>query len=81
MAVDAEKVQTEIQKVISEDPTIKNADRIIVSVEKRGFWFLGKEIVVLNGSVHSEVDKQKAEEIANLHSGGRAVEVAINVVQ
>ena len=80
MALDAEKAQIEIQKVIGDDPTIRDADHILVSIEKRGFWFLGKEVVVLKGTVHEEADRQKAEKIASMHSGGRAVEDGIKVV-
>ena len=76
----AERVQTDIQKVISDDPTISEANRIIISVEKKGFWLAGKEVVVLKGSVHSESDKAKAEKIALLHAGGRQVVDEIIVV-
>jgi len=73
MVQSAEKVQTEIQKVINDDPTIREATHIVVSVEKKGFWFLGKEVVCLKGNVREESDKAKAQKIATLHSGGRAV--------
>ncbi len=46
---EAERIQTEIQKVIGDDPTIQDADRIIVTVEKQSFWKGGKEIVVSEG--------------------------------
>jgi len=78
--LDANRVQTEIQKVLSDDPTIREANRIIVSVEKKGFWLKGREVVVLKGSVHSESDKQKAQKLASLHSGGRTVVDDIIVV-
>jgi tetrahydromethanopterin S-methyltransferase subunit A len=70
---DASRVQAEIQKVISDDPTIMDANRIIVSVEKRGFWPVGKEVVVLKGSVHTASDKAKVAKVASLHSFGREV--------
>ncbi len=75
-----EKVQTEIQKVIGEDPTIREANRIIVTVEKRSIFKGGKEIVVLKGSVHSEIDKAKVEALARKHAAGREVVDAINVL-
>jgi hypothetical protein len=75
----AEMVQTEIQKVIGEDPTIKDAHRIIVSVEKQGILKGGKEIVVLKGRVHSEKDKTKACTIAQLHAAGRQVVDSLTV--
>ena len=76
---EAERIQTEIQKVIGEDPTIQDASRIIVSVEKKSFWKGGKEIVLLKGSVRSESDKAKAERIAQLHAAGRKVQDSIIV--
>jgi hypothetical protein len=75
----AEMVQTEIQKVIGEDPTIKDAHRIIVTVEKQGIFKGGKEVVILKGHVHSEKDKSKANELAHLHAAGRQVIDSIGV--
>jgi len=75
-----EKVQTEIQRVIGEDPTIREANRIIVTVEKRSIWKGGKEVVVLKGSVHSESDKTKADAIARKHGSGREVLDSITVL-
>ena len=46
-------MQTEIQKVIGDDPTIRDAQHIIVMVEKRSIFKGGKEVVVLKGRVHS----------------------------
>ncbi len=63
--MNAERVQSEIQRVIGDDPTIAEPTHIVVSVEKKGFWFMGKEVVVLRGSVHSETDRNKAEKIKN----------------
>jgi osmotically-inducible protein OsmY len=80
MMMNAEKVQSEIQRVIGDDPTITEPTHILVSVEKKGFWFLGKEVVVLRGNVHSEADRSKAEKIAALHAGGREVLDDIHVV-
>ena len=77
---EAERVQTEIQKVLGEDPTIQGADRIIVSVEKQSFWKGGKEIVYLKGSVHSELDKAKISRIAQMHAGGRSVVDSLTVI-
>lgn len=77
---EAERVQTEIQRVIGDDPTIQEARRIIVMVERKSFWKGGKEVVVLKGSVHSETDKAKAHKIAELHAAGREVQDSINVV-
>ncbi len=76
----AEKVQLEIQKVIGDDPTIQEANRIIVAVEKKSIWKGGKEIVLLKGSVHSDSDRMKVERIATLHAAGRQVVNEINVV-
>jgi osmotically-inducible protein OsmY len=76
---EADRIQTEIQKVIAEDPTIQDSSRIIVMVEKQSFWKGGKEIVLLKGSVRSESDKAKAERIAQLHAAGREVQDSIVV--
>jgi hypothetical protein len=75
---ESERIQSEIQKVIGEDPTIKNADRIVISVEKKGL-FQG-EIVLLKGKVTSDLDKAKIERIATLHAAGRKVVDDIVVV-
>jgi hypothetical protein len=80
MLMNAEKVQAEIQRVIGDDPTIAEPTHILVSVERKGFWFMGKEVVVLKGNVHSEADRSKAEKIASMHSGGREVQDDIHVV-
>ena len=75
----AEAVQNEIQKVIGEDPTIRDAHRIIVTVEKQSIFKGGKEIVSLKGHVHTEQDKKKANELAHLHAAGRAVVESLSV--
>jgi osmotically-inducible protein OsmY len=76
--LDAERVQTEIQRVINDDPTITEARHILVTVERKGL--LRKEIVVLKGRVHAESERTKAEKIATLHSGGREIVDDITVV-
>jgi hypothetical protein len=78
--MDAERVQTEIRKVIDADPTIREANRIIVSVEKKGILGLGKEVIVLKGSVHDASDRAKVEKIATLHAAGREVLDSIQVL-
>jgi osmotically-inducible protein OsmY len=75
----AERIQAEIQKVIGEDPTIRDANHIIVTVKKQSIWKGGKEIVLLNGSVHSESEKARAGTIARLHAAGREVVDSITV--
>ncbi|HTZ50726.1 MAG TPA: hypothetical protein VMF68_03660 [Spirochaetia bacterium] len=77
---EAERVQTEIQRVIGDDPTIQDARRIIVMVEKKSIWKGGGEVVVLKGSVHSDMDKAKAHKLAELHAAGREVQDSIAVV-
>jgi osmotically-inducible protein OsmY len=81
MVLDAERVQTEIEKDISDDPMIREAMRIEVVVKKTGILGFGKESVVLGGSVHSENDKKRAEQIASFHSGGRPIIDEIQVLQ
>jgi len=77
---DAERVQTEIQRVIGDDPTIQDSRRIIVMVERKSIWKGGREVVVLKGSVHSEIDKAKAHKLAELHAAGREIQDSISVV-
>ena len=76
---EAERIQNEIQKVIAGDPTIQDSSRIIVMVEKKSIFKGGKEVVVLKGSVRSEMDKTKAERIAQLHAAGREVQDSLVV--
>jgi len=76
---DAEKVQNEILKIINDDPTIGGADRIVVSVEKKGVWPRAKEVVILKGNVRSDSDRMKAEKVATMHAAGREVVNSINV--
>ncbi len=71
--LEAEKTQAEIQKVIGEDPTIREANRVIVTVEKKSIWKGGGEIVFLKGTVHEDADRTKIEKIASLHAAGRKV--------
>jgi osmotically-inducible protein OsmY len=80
MVMNAETIQTEIQRVINDDPTISEAKHIIVTVERRGIWPFGKEVVVLRGNVHLDSDRQKAEKIAAIHCGKREVVDDIKVV-
>jgi hypothetical protein len=77
---EAERVQTEIQKVIGDDPTIEDARHIIVTVEKKGFLRGRGERVVLKGRVRSDLDKAKIEKIATLHAAGREVVDEITVL-
>jgi len=77
---EAERVQTEIQRVIADDPTIQDSRRIIVMVEKKSIFKGGKEVVLLKGSVHSETDKAKAHKLAELHGAGREIQDSITVV-
>jgi hypothetical protein len=77
---EAERVQAEIQKVIVEDPTIADANRITVSVERKSFWQGGKEQVILKGKVRSDLDRAKIEKIATLHAAGREIVDQITVI-
>jgi hypothetical protein len=78
--MDAERAQTEIRKVIDADPTIRESNRIVVSIEKKGILGLGREVIVLKGSVHESADRTKAEKIAAMHGGGREVVDSIQVL-
>ena len=76
---DADRVQSEILKVLNDDPTIEGAGHIIVSVEKKGVWPRTREVVVLKGRVRSDSDRVKAQKVASLHSAGREVINSIDV--
>jgi len=76
--MNAERVQTEIQRVINDDPTISEAKHILVTVERKGL--LRREVVVLKGRVHADSERAKAEKIATLHAGDREVVDDIVVV-
>jgi hypothetical protein len=77
---EAERIQTEIQKVIGDDPTIRDANHIIVTVERKSIWKGGREIVILKGRVHSELDKAKVSRLAKMHAGSREVLDEISVI-
>ena len=76
--MDADRVQTEIQRVINDDPTISEAKHILVTVERKGL--LRREVVYLKGKVHTDTERTKAERVAQLHAGGREVVDDIEVV-
>ena len=71
---------SEIKRIINDDPTILDSERILVSAEKKGILFLKKEEIHLDGSVHHDTDKRKAEDIARHYSGGRELINKIKVV-
>jgi len=76
---DADKVQSEIMRVINDDPTIEGASHIFVSIEKKGVWPRSREVVVLKGSVRSDMDRVKVEKLAALHGAGREVVDSLTV--
>ena len=78
--MDAEKVLAEIRRVIDADPTIREPNHILVSIEKRGVLRLGREVIVLKGNVHEDTDRAKADRIAAAHGGGREVVDGIRVL-
>ena len=71
--MDLQKIQQQAQRMIEDDPTFKDAERIVVAAEKKGFWFFGKKMITLSGSVASEKEKNRAEEIVKTHSHGLEV--------
>jgi hypothetical protein len=71
----------EIKRIINDDPTIQEPDHILVYAEKKGFLFFKKEEIHLDGTVHSETDRKKAEELARHYSGGRALVNKIEVLR
>jgi hypothetical protein len=75
--LEAEKVQSDIQRVIADDPTIEDSRHVIVTVERAGL-FKGS-VIVLKGHVRSESDKAKIASVAHLHAAGRTVRDSITV--
>lgn len=79
--LNAIETASEIKRIINDDPTILDSDHILVSAEKKGVLFFKKEEIHLDGSVHHDTDKRKAEDIARHYSGGRELVNEIKVVQ
>lgn len=78
--LNATQTANEIKRIINGDPTILESDHIRVSAEKKGVLFFKKEEIHLDGSVHHDTDRKKAEEIARHYSGGRDLISEIAVV-
>jgi hypothetical protein len=74
---ETEHVLTEIQKVITEDPTIQDAQHVVVTVESAGL-FKG-QVIVLKGHVRSDIDKAKVASLAHAHAGGMSVRDSVTV--
>jgi hypothetical protein len=71
MAINAEHIRDEIYRFIQDDPTIRDASHVSVSVVKHGL--LGKRELEIRGRVETEIDRTKIEEIAQAHSHGIGV--------
>lgn len=67
----ADEAAVEIKREINDDPTIQEPQHIIVTVAKKKGFSLAKKkpVIILDGKVHTEKDRQKAEEIAR-HCAG-----------
>lgn len=59
---DPEEVRDTAQTAVREDPTITDPTKILVSVEKKGPLFRKKQVVILEGTVKSEIETKKAAE-------------------
>lgn len=71
MSVNADHVRDEIYRFIQDDPTIRDASHVSVSVVKHGL--LGKKEIELRGRVDTEMDKAKIDEIVQINSRGLEV--------
>lgn len=60
---DPEEVRDTAQTAVREDPTITDPTKILVSVEKKGPLFRKKQVVILEGTVKSEIETKKAVEV------------------
>ena len=77
--ISLEQATNEIKRMIDDDPTISDRRHILVVPRKRGALFFKKEEIHLTGTVQSEVDKRKAEEIARHSAAGREILNEIDV--
>ncbi|MFW5685315.1 MAG: hypothetical protein ACOC0O_01565 [Spirochaetota bacterium] len=59
---DNETIQKQAQTAVSEDPTISDPTRILVSVSKEGSLFRKEPVVTLEGRVQTPIEVKKAEE-------------------
>ena len=75
----ADQTATEIKRIINDDPTISEGRRIIVTASRKGF-IKKKESIHLDGSVHTDTDRKKAEDIARQYSGNRELVNEIQVL-
>lgn len=57
-----EELRKTAQTAIQEDPTLTDPTKVLVSVEKKGPLFRKKQVVILEGTVKSEIEAKKAEE-------------------
>ena len=75
----AAQTASEIKRIINDDPTILESDHILVSAEKKGFLFFKREEIHLDGTVHHDTDKRKAEDVARHYAGSRELVSEIRV--
>ena len=64
-----DEIVTAIKREIADDPTIEGAAHILVFHSKKGFGPFKKSEIHISGIVHTEKDKQKAEEHAKHEAG------------
>ncbi|MAG13696.1 MAG: hypothetical protein CMN78_03765 [Spirochaetales bacterium] len=76
----ADQAANEIKRIINDDPTISEARHITVTAFRKGF-IKKKESIHLDGSVHNNIDRKKAEDIARQYSGRRELVNGIHIVE
>lgn len=62
-----EDIQTQVEKLLTDEPAITDATRIVTSVEKIGPMFKKRMTVTLEGHVPNEAEKRKVEQVLNSH--------------
>ncbi len=80
------KKQTEdlivrVRKRLDQEPTIADSTKISVNVEKRGSIFNRKSVLLLEGTIQSKEEGQKAQEVTDaVLGGGDAIDIENHLV-
>ncbi|MFW5995004.1 MAG: hypothetical protein ACOCRN_02750 [Spirochaetia bacterium] len=62
-----EDVRKQVEKLLTDEPAITDATRIVTRVEKVGPLFKKRMTVTLEGKVPNEAEKRKVEQVLNSH--------------
>lgn len=62
-----EDVRKQVEKLLTDEPGITDATRIVTRVEKIGPMLKKRVTVTLEGKVPNEAEKRKVEQVLNSH--------------